>query len=586
MNEKYQSLSWLRKRQLVRQGCLADDWSNVKVTDSFNPDDVHNSTFHGKVNLGKCKISFSVLTDVEVGEDSVIEQSTLKSVILGNEVTISRVGLIENYRIEKNVSIVRVNELRSDENFGELWTKGFAVGNEAGDDNICFSLMTDDSTAWNSVHTRNRKLYKKLQSAEHPTEAIIASATTIDNAGFLLNIVTAYGVTIQGAAELHHGYIGQCCYVGSQVIAHYFLTHERSKIDGGANLHHVIVGAYSKIGKGFTAENCYFSHHCELYCGEACAIFAGPHTVSHHKSTLLIGGEFSFYNAGSGTNQSNHAYKMGPIHHGKLARGSKTASGSHILWPMQTAPFTMVMGKVKSHPDLSKLPFSYVIAEQEKVYTIPGINLTTVGTFRDVMKWRERGQSDFIGEYDFLSPYVMQAVFEGLSLLNELQEKYGKEAKEYPYNGTVIRNSSLLKGIERYKMAIKLFACKIDFDDESLIPDTKTAVWRWTDLNGIPIIEERDQGYSVLPKAPGTIKKFNRNYQRQTQMWGKMKLATYYGESFDANTLKEEATQCFAEWKKCLVDDAQKEFAMGDVEESLLTKTIARIESIRAEEIL
>ena len=42
-------------------------------------------------------------------------------------------------------------------------------------------------------------------------------------------------------------------------------------------------------------------------------------------ATLLIGTMLSFYNAGSATNYSNHAYKMGPIHYGTLARGCKTA---------------------------------------------------------------------------------------------------------------------------------------------------------------------------------------------------------------------------------------------------------------------
>ena len=58
--------------------------------------------------------------------------------------------------------------------------------------------------------------------------------------------------------------------------------------------------------------------------------FAGPYKVTHHKSTLLIAGMFSFMNAGSGSNQSNHMYKLGPIHQGTLERGAKTTSDSYI----------------------------------------------------------------------------------------------------------------------------------------------------------------------------------------------------------------------------------------------------------------
>ena len=74
--------------------------------------------------------------------------------------------------------------------------------------------------------------------------------------------------------------------------------------------------------------------------GEACAIFAGPFTVSMHKSSLLIAGMYSFLNAGSGSNQSNHMYKLGPIHQGIVERGSKTTSDSYILWPARVGAFS------------------------------------------------------------------------------------------------------------------------------------------------------------------------------------------------------------------------------------------------------
>lgn len=70
------------------------------------------------------------------------------------------------------------------------------------------------------------------------------------------------------------------------------------------------------IEKGFTAHDSLVFSNCSLENGEACALFAGPYTVSMHKSSLLIGCQTSFMNAGSGTNQSNHMYKLGPVHWG------------------------------------------------------------------------------------------------------------------------------------------------------------------------------------------------------------------------------------------------------------------------------
>ena len=92
---------------------------------------------------------------------------------------------------------------------------------------------------------------------------------------------------------------------------------------------------------------------------------------------------FSFMNAGSGSNQSNHMYKLGPIHQGTLERGAKTSSDSYILWPARIGAFSLVMGRHVNHPDTSDLPFSYLIEEQNTTYLIPGVNLRSVGTIRN-----------------------------------------------------------------------------------------------------------------------------------------------------------------------------------------------------------
>ena len=175
--------------------------------------------------------------------------------------------------------------------------------------------------------------------------------------------------------------------IGSDVIIEDSIVAAGASVTDGAKVDCSFVGESVHIGKGFSSEASLFFANSYMDNGESCAAFCGPFATSHHKSTFLIGGAFSFYNAGSGTNQSNHAYKMGPIHWGTLDRGSKTASGSHILWPAHIGSFSMVMGKVQNHPQVQKLPFSYVIAEGRETCLVPGINIRTVGTWRDVNKW-------------------------------------------------------------------------------------------------------------------------------------------------------------------------------------------------------
>ena len=191
-----------------------------------------------------------------------------------------------------------------------------------------------------------------------------------------------------GTTQLENGTVlsneGAPTMVGVDVQADDFIIAEGSQVTGGAVISRTFVGQGCKIGRQFSAEGSLFFANCEGLHGEACSVFAGPYTVTHHKSTLLIAGLFSFYNAGSGTNQSNHLYKLGPVHEGKLERGCKTGSFSYMMWPCRVGPFSVVLGKHTRTFDTADFPFSYIEATPDgRCLMTPGFNFTTVGTVRD-----------------------------------------------------------------------------------------------------------------------------------------------------------------------------------------------------------
>ena len=536
---------------LEKQGCTSADWAYVEVDENIKLSLIRHTHFSGRVSLGK-------------------------------DVCLDHVGVIENYWLDDHVTICRVNELVADEIWSEhFYNEGITVKNEAGGMNIRFKPVYNEYADWIELHYPQYRDNATCNQNNREIRSEIRAGSIVRNSGVIHNVNMASNVVVEGAANLEYGQLHEGCYIGVQVIARNFSIGVRTKVTDGAKLYHVIATNDCKIGKGFTAENCYFSHHSELFCGEACAIFAGPHTVSHHKSTLLIGGEFSFYNAGSNTNQSNHAYKLGPVHHGTLARGSKTASGNHILWPMQTAPFTMVMGKVETHPDLTALPFSYVIADSGRVYIAPGVNIGTAGTFRDVLKWAQRGKSFFTGEYEFLSPFVMQHVFKGIQTLDELQRLYGTEVEEYLYNGTIIRRGALLKGLARYQLAVRLYASKIT-PTEKVCEEAYD--WHWIDIAGFPAVEEKLTDTHQLLKdlksdsEDERLAILNNLYEEQAYQWGVAMLTRLYGEEFTNGTLWEAGKQAMEEWKTLLIADAHKEQTLGDMNEELVDVFIRKVE--------
>ena len=116
------------------------------------------------------------------------------------------------------------------------------------------------------------------------------------------------------------------------IVSEHFIVEDDTHL-GNCSLHHCYVGEGCRLDGGFSAHDSLIFANSNLSNGEASAAFLGPYTVSMHRSTLLIGGAFSFFNAGSGTNQSNHQYRLGPIHHGLMERGVKCSSDSYMLWP-------------------------------------------------------------------------------------------------------------------------------------------------------------------------------------------------------------------------------------------------------------
>jgi len=321
--------------------------------------------------------------------------------------------------------------------------------------------------------------------------------------------------------------------------------------------------------------------------------------VTHHKSTLLIAGMFSFMNAGSGSNQSNHMYKLGPIHQGILERGAKTASDSYILWPSRVGAFSLVMGRHVTHSDTSHLPFSYLIEQQNTTYLVPGVNLRSVGTIRDAQKWPRRDarkdpdRLDCIN-YNLLSPYTIQKMFKGIKLLKNLQYSSGELSDIYSYHSTKIRNKSLRNGIHYYETAITKFlgnsiikrlenipAGASDAQiREALKPTSPIGTGSWIDLSGL--IAPKDAVTALLDSIEsGEVKSIKEifdaftalhsNYYDAEWTWAYDKYEEFFGYPLETITA-EQVIDIVQRWKdavigldKELYEDARKEFNLASM---------------------
>jgi hypothetical protein len=375
-----------------------------------------------------------------------------------------------------------------------------------------------------------------------------------------------------------------------------FIVSSGATVSDSTVIEKCFIGQACVLKKHYSAENSLFFANCAGYHGEACSLFAGPYTVTHHKSTLLIAGMFSFMNAGSGSNQSNHMYKLGPIHQGIVERGAKTTSNSYLLWPAKVGPFTLVMGRHYKNSDTSDLPFSYIVESKDESILAPGVNLRSVGTIRDAQKWPRRDRRkdtrklDFIN-FNLLSPFTINKMIAGRDLLIKLKEYSGEKSDFYTYENTKISKESLERGIKLYGMGIDKFlgnslikrleVAKFRTNREireRLKPDTPIGKGKWIDLAGLiapfgeidKLMNDIEKGeIDSLNDIRTVFESLHNNYYTYEWAWAIDVIQKETGKNL-ADFTAEDIIQLTDKWKKSvtdldemLYDDAKKEFTLS-----------------------
>ncbi len=603
----YRALSQKEVDILSVNNCNCEDWTRVLVTDGFDPEYVRNCTFSGDMKVGKLERIYNLKGGLK--KHAGINNVTFHNCEIGNDVVIENVqNYIANYKIGNNCFIQNVDIMFVDENTSFGNGTEVNVLNETGGREVHINDKLSAHFAYiYSLYRHRPLLIERMKSIVDfycnkysSTYGTVGDYSTIVNVGCINSVKIGSYSKIIGAMKLKNGSINSNeaapVYVGRNVIAQDFIVSSGSKIDGGATISKCFVGQACILDKGYSASHSLFFSNCQGENGEACSLFAGPYTVTHHKSTLLIAGMFSFMNAGSGSNQSNHMFKLGPIHQGIVERGAKTASNSYVLWPAKVGPFSLILGRHNHHADTSNLPFSYLVENDNVTNLMPGINLKSVGTIRDAKKWPERDQRKDTNKLDFinfnlLSPYTIQKVFAGVEILRNLQATAGEASEIYTYQSCVIKNSSLLRGLQLYEIVIHKFLGnsiikrleKTEFatNDEirnQLEPDTSVGLGEWVDVAGLIapkteieklICKIEDGEINYLKDINKVFEQLHEKYYELEWTWAWDKIKQYYNVTLETIT-SEDVISIVEKWKSSVIrldemiyDDAKKEFSLS-----------------------
>lgn len=555
--ENYRLLREEEIQVLEQNGCWAEDWEHVMVDEAFKPYNFHRVVFYGNIRLGR----FDKQVEVSKGfmKHSGINDATLRNVSVGNNCLIEKVGnFINNYTIGDDCYISNISTMETLE--GASYGAGsiISVLNEMGDGNVVlFRELNSQLVAFMVKHHEDKVLINILKQLiddevrlSAPERGIIGNNVKIINTKEITNTVIKGDCEISGTSRLADCTImsskDASVYIGTGVICENSIICDGCSINNSVKMQDCFVGEACQITNGFTAEASLFFANSFMANGEACAAFCGPFSASHHKSSLLIGGQFSFYNAGSNTNFSNHAYKMGPLHYGTLERGTKTASGSYVLMPATIGAFSVCFGKLMHHPDTRNLPFSYLMAYGDDCYLIPGRNITTVGLYRDIKKWpkrdkRSKQSKKSIINFDWLSPFTVGEILEGKKILENLRQASGDNVSTYNFHEYVINASSLRKGLKYYDIALRIYmgavlkrAVKEGFLG---MPKTEVGKGRWVDLSGLLLPESEEKRLAddilngTLENIQDVLSRFeeiNDHYSDYRWAWSYQLILDYY----------------------------------------------------------
>lgn len=550
MDKKYRRLTAEEIARLESQGCTCADWSTVYAAEGFSTEFIINVKFKGVVRMGAN--GSEIVNSDGVCRHAGICNCEIIDCTVGDNVFISRIGsYISNYDIGDGVYIEDTGKIvcTGRSTFGN--NVEAATLNEGGGREVPIFDDLTAQTAYIMCMYRHRprvvaavkRMISDYTASLDPSRGTIGCGVQITGCNTLCDVRIGEYAVLNGISELSNGTVRSSkdrpSKIGASVRARDFVCGVGATIDNGAVLSRCYVGEGAHIGFAFTtADSLFFANsHCEN--GEAASIFAGPYTVSHHRSTLLIAGYFSFFNAGSGSNQSNHLFRTGAIHQGVHERGTKFGSSSYIMLPAREGAYTVVIGKHHSHHDTADFPYSYLLEEEGHSYLVPASNLINQGTMRDIAKWPKRDKrgevkSDIINFREW-TPYIGQKIVRAIDNSEKMLAR--KDVNVFNYERTRIRRSVLRRGLRLYQQGLEAALATILEEGASHRaggdPD-------WVDLAGMiaprreveAILDRIESGeLATIGAVNDSLRRLDSEYTGHAYAWALMVLAGQLGHA-------------------------------------------------------
>ena len=275
MEAGYRHLTSDEVSVLKAQGCWAEDWQHVYVSERFTPESIVRVNFYGVVRLGAFSGSIALPGGLSI--HSGIYDATLFNVNVDDDALITHIhGYIANYDIGPRVYICDV---------GKIYMEGvpsFGVGTrvnvlpETGGREVAIYEGLSAQTAYLAAMYRHLpELTQRLQAmadlrarAAASERGFIGPGARIENVGIIRNVRIGEAAVLQGCLRLFDGTVvssaGAPVLIGSGTVCTDFIIQSGSVVEDGAVVTRCFVGQSVTLAKGFSCSDSLFFANSRL----------------------------------------------------------------------------------------------------------------------------------------------------------------------------------------------------------------------------------------------------------------------------------------------------------------------------------
>lgn len=415
----WRTLSAPEIEQLEKQLNSADDWNMVSVVDAFIVDNIRRTHFSGKV-------------------------------FIDENVMLSNVGLIADYKIGKGCKIFNVNEISFS---GYSFDFPVEIRNEDGSHTItaCPELTTAD--AYLASEKESEGVLQSMASSAGDLAALsyghIGQNVEIRNVNALRNVYLEDCTSISESTLLEnvfvHSSAEESTRIGAGVIMQNAIVGYQNTVDTNTIARSVVAGNHVSLTEGLRITHCVVGDNSHLSCCEVLFSLMFPFHEQHHNNSFLIA---SFLQG-----QSNIAAgaTLGSNHNGRkndcemrAGRGFWPGLCSSVKFPSDFASYTLLAKGDYPYEIHLKLPFCLINNNvHDNVLEIMPAYWWMYNTFalrRNAEKFRQRDTRKTVSQHIHYQPLAPDTVQEVLAAMNLMM--MGEE--------------HLTQGVERSKRKVRI----------------------------------------------------------------------------------------------------------------------------------